>query len=149
MPSHEGRQIPTHLLGPAYCIHAAIPLMHRRCGGDIVNVSPECTRTPFPFLSAYAAKSALGILSAGLRNELGPDTIRVIVFRAGHMTRENASLKSWPPGRLEQFIDSITKTGHLNFTGAGVSPATEAQALVAALPLPREANIDLLELRSI
>ncbi|MNV96488.1 hypothetical protein D3C71_1915040 [compost metagenome] len=65
------------------------------------------------------------------------------------MTGENANLNSWPEGRLEQFIAAASVSGHLGNAGAGVSPATAASALVSALTLPREANIDVLELRSI
>ena len=139
-----------NVLGPAYCIREAIPRMRKRGAGDIVTVSSESARKPFPWLCAYAAsKSALESLSLGLRNELRADNIRVCVFRSGFMTGENANLNSWPEGRLEQFIAAAGTSGHLSNAGAGVSPATAASALVSALTLPREANIDVLELRSI
>jgi NAD(P)-dependent dehydrogenase (short-subunit alcohol dehydrogenase family) len=139
-----------NVLGPAYCIREAIPRMRKRGAGDIVNVSSESARNPFPYLSGYAAsKCALESLSQGLRNELRADNIRVCVFRSGFMTGENANLNSWPEGRLEQFIAAAIASGHLSNAGAGVSPATAASALVSALTLPREANIDVLELRSI
>lgn len=138
-----------NVLGPAWCIREAIPLMRLRGGGDIVNVSSESVRNPFPWLTAYAAsKGALETLTAGLRNELREDRIRVCLFRAGHMHGANASLASWPAGRLDEFIDSITRSGHLQFAGAAISAQTAAQALVSALTLPREANIDVIEVRS-
>lgn len=124
--------------------------MRARGAGDIVNVSSESVRNPFPGLCAYAAsKSALENLSQGLRNELRADNIRVCVFRTGFMTGENANLNSWPAGRLDQFLAAASASGHLGNAGAGVSPATAATALIGALTLPREANIDVLELRSI
>jgi len=139
-----------NVLGPAYCIREAIPRMRARGAGDIVNVSSESVRNPFPWLCAYAAsKSALENLSQGLRNELRADNIRVCVFRTGFMTGENANLNSWPTGRLDQFLAAASASGHLGNAGAGVSPATAASALIGALTLPREANIDVLELRSI
>ncbi|MCW8158366.1 SDR family oxidoreductase [Stutzerimonas xanthomarina] len=138
-----------NVLGPAYCIREAIPRMRRRGGGDIVNVSSESVSNPFPYLSAYAAsKSALETLSQGLRNELRAEGIRVSIFRACHMTGENANVSAWPEGRLEQFLEAIAASGHSLHSGAGIPPATAASALICALTLPREANIDLLALRS-
>ncbi len=138
-----------NVLGPAYCIREAIPRMRRRGGGDIVNVSSESVSNPFPYLSAYAAsKSALETLSQGLRNELRAEGIRVSIFRACHMTGDNPSVSAWPEGRLEQFLEAIAASGHSLYAGSGIPPATAASALVYALTLPREANIDLLALRS-
>lgn len=139
-----------NILGPAYCSREAIKRMRRRGAGDIVNVSSESVRNPFPYLSGYvASKSALESFSQGLRNELRADNIRVSVFRTGFMTGESANLDSWPEGRLEAFLAAAGASGHLRNVGAGISPTTAASALVSALTLPREANIDLLELRSI
>lgn len=139
-----------NVLGPAYCLREAIPRMRKRGGGDIVNVSSESALNPFPYLSGYAAsKGALETLSRGLRNELRTENIRVSVFRSGFMTGENANLNSWPEGRFELFIEAINSSGHMKAAGAGVSPATAADGLVSIITLPREANIDVLELRSI
>lgn len=137
-----------NVLGPAYCIREVIPLMRQRGGGDIVNVSSESARAPFPLLAAYAAsKGALETLSAGLRNELRADGIRVTVFRSGHMNGDNASVHSWPEDRLQRFLKAIELSGHGRFVGAGMAPQTVARALVSTIALPREANVDFLEVR--
>ncbi len=138
----------TNVLGPAYCIRAAIPLMRARGGGDIVNLSSESVRHPFPFLTAYAAsKAALESLGMGLRAELRADQIRVTTLRVGNMTG-NESAARWDPALLERFMQAIQASGHAAFAGPGMSPAVVASHLVHALALPREANLDLIELRS-
>lgn len=137
-----------NVLGPSYCIRAALPLMRRRGGGDIVNVSSESVHHPFPYLTAYAAsKGALETLTLGLRSELKGENIRVMLYRSGHMHGDNASLQSWPEGRLEAFIEAITLSGHIRFSGEGIAPATAARALVSTIALPREANVDVIEVR--
>lgn len=137
-----------NVLGASYCMRAAIALLRRRGGGDIVNVSSESVRAPFPLLSIYAAsKAALEMLSTALRNELRADNIRVGILRSGHMNGDNASVQGWPEGRLERFVQAMETSGHLQAIGAGMEPATVARTLVASLLLPREASIDLLEVR--
>ena len=139
----------TNVIGPAFCIRAAVPAMRARGSGDIVNISSESVRHPFPYLTAYAAsKAALETLGLGLRTELRADRIRVTTLRVGSMTGNETSL-NWPPGMLEKFIAAITASGHAAFTGAGMSPRVVADHLVHVLALPREANLDLIELRAL
>lgn len=139
----------TNVLGPAYCIRSAIPLMRARGGGDIVNVSSESVRHPFPWLTAYAAsKAALETLGLGLRSELRADRIRVTTLRVGSMTGNESSLE-WDPNVLAQFMAAIQASGHAAFTGGGMSPEIVANHLAHALTLPRDANLDLIELRAI
>jgi meso-butanediol dehydrogenase/(S,S)-butanediol dehydrogenase/diacetyl reductase len=139
----------TNVIGPAFCIRAAVPSMRARDGGDIVNISSESVRHPFPYLTAYAAsKAALENLGLGLRAELRDDRIRVTTLRVGSMTGNETSLR-WPPGMLDKFIAAITASGHAAFTGHGMSPQVVADHLAYVLALPREANLDLIELRAL
>ena len=90
--------INTNLLGPAYCMREAVKRMKPNGGGDIVNVTSESARNPFPYLSMYAAsKSGLEALSTAQRAELSAHDIRVIIFRSGSMTGDdaNASAAEW------------------------------------------------------
>ncbi len=142
-------EVDTNLLGPLFCIREAIPLLKASGGGDIVNVSSESVRLPFPYLTLYAAtKAALETLSQGLRAELRPDGIRVTVFRAGHVA-ESSLGSSWDPKRTEAFYATVQASGHLQFSGEAVPPETMALMLVQMLKLPREANLDLVELRAV
>ena len=118
-------------------------------GGNIINISSESVRHPFPFLTVYAAsKSALEVLSAGLRDELKPDKIRVTALRLGRVQKQ-ATESSWEPTLAERFLSAAEASGHLNFSGVGMNPETISAAIVNVAALPADANIDLLELRSI
>ncbi len=142
------RQIDANLMGPVFCIREAIPLLRSAGGGDIVNMSSETVRFPFPYLTLYGAtKAGLETLSAGLRSELKPDGIRVTVLRSGRVN-ESSIGAGWRPERAQDFMAACERTGQAAFTGAGVEPETMAAMLVQMLRLPREANIDLIELRS-
>lgn len=141
-------EIDTNLLGPLLCIREAIPLLKASGGGDIVNVSSESVRLPFPYLTLYAAtKAGLETLSQGLRAELRPDGIRVTILRAGHVA-ESSLGAGWDPDRSRAFFETITASGHLAFSGAAVAPETMAAMLAELLKAPREANFDLVELRA-
>ncbi|WP_076590861.1 SDR family oxidoreductase [Herminiimonas arsenitoxidans] len=139
----------TNVIGAAFCIRSAIPLMRHRGNGDIVNITSESVRNPFPYLSVYASsKAALESLTQGLRTELREDKIRVSALRVGAMTG-NESAAKWAPGMLDKFIAAIQASGHAAAVGAGMSPKTVADYLVRVLDLPREANVDLIELRGV
>lgn len=143
------RETATNLIGPATCIREALPLLRAAGGGDIVNVSSESVRLPFPYLTFYAAtKAGLETLSAGLRSELRPDRIRVTVLRSGSVSGGNIGA-SWAPERAAEFFKAAQESGHMAFTGHAISPQTTAGMLVELLLLPREANVDLIELRAI
>ena len=141
-------EVDTNLVGPLFCIREAIPLLKASGGGDIINVSSESVRLPFPYLTLYAAtKAALETLSQGLRAELRPDGIRVTVLRSGHVA-ESSLGSTWDPKRTEEFYKTVTASGHLQFSGEAVAPETMALMLIQMLKLPREANLDLVELRA-
>jgi NAD(P)-dependent dehydrogenase (short-subunit alcohol dehydrogenase family) len=143
------REVETNLLGPLWCARAAIPHMRLVGRGDIVNISSESVRLPFPFLSLYAAtKAGLETLSEGLRSELRGEGIRVTVLRSGSVAGGEIA-RNWPEGRQAAFFEAIQKSGHAAFAGGSISPETTAQALVNVLGLPAEANVDLIEVRAI
>jgi len=143
------REVETNLIGPVFTIREAIPHMRAAGGGDIVNISSESVRLPFPYLTLYAAtKAGLETLSTGLRAELKPAGIRVAVLRSGHVSGGNIAL-NWKPERIQPFRDAIAASGHMAFSGEAISPEITADAVVNLLRLPREANVDLIELRAI
>jgi meso-butanediol dehydrogenase / (S,S)-butanediol dehydrogenase / diacetyl reductase len=144
-------QIAQHLAvnvaGPAYCMRAAIPHL-RASKGQIVSVSSESVRMPFPYLSIYAAtKAALETLSAAMRDELREDGIRVTILRSGSVAGGTGS-KDWDPAITQAFFATITRTGHAAFTGTAASPDSMADALVSVLALPPDINVDLIEVRA-
>lgn len=67
-------------------IQQVVPLMRRRGGGMIVNVSSIAGKVAFPWLTLYCAtKYALNALSDGLRMELAGSGIRVLTVCPGHV----------------------------------------------------------------
>lgn len=141
-------EVGANLLGPIYCIRAAIPLMKARGGGGIVNVTSESVNRPYPFLTVYAAtKSAMETLSAGLRTELRGNGIRITVLRSGRMG-ESGFNRDWPEERRARYREVVKAEGYHASSGEPISPQITARAVMDVLGLPREANIDLLELRS-
>ncbi|MFG1957999.1 SDR family NAD(P)-dependent oxidoreductase [Nonomuraea sp. NPDC049028] len=78
-----------HLFGPAALVRAALPAMHARGTGTIVQMSSQGGRMSFPGVSAYSAsKFALEGWSEALAGEVAPLGIRVMIvepsrFRTG------------------------------------------------------------------
>jgi NAD(P)-dependent dehydrogenase (short-subunit alcohol dehydrogenase family) len=90
------QQVLTNFAGPMYTCRAAIPLMRRSGGGDIVNTSSESTLDPFPMLSVYVAtKAALEAFSHVLRLEVERDGIRVTTLIQGAAFGEGGGSTDW------------------------------------------------------
>ena len=74
----------TNLFGPVALIKSVLPGMRKRRHGAIVNVSSIAARRTAPGSGYYSAtKCALEGLSDGLRKEVGPLGIKVIVVEPG------------------------------------------------------------------
>jgi len=141
-------ELAINLAGPMFCCREAVPLLRASGGGDIVNISSESMQSPFPFLSVYSAtKAGLETFSTALRAELRADGIRVTVLRAGHIGESSIS-RHWPADTSAEWERALKASGHHASTGAPVSPLTIAAALIGILSLPREVNVDLLDIRS-
>ena len=139
-------EISANLLGPIYCIRSAIPLMRARGGGDIVNISTESVRMPYPFLTVYAAaKSAMETLSIGLRTEVRADRIRVSVVRSGRLA-ESGFNRHWPAARRARYREIVQNAGYYALSGEPIAPQITAQAIVDLVRLPREAQVPMIEL---
>jgi meso-butanediol dehydrogenase/(S,S)-butanediol dehydrogenase/diacetyl reductase len=146
-PEQVERHVGVNLLGPIWCIRACIPHL-RASRGQIVTISSESVRMPFPFLTVYAAtKAAVETLSQGLRDELREHGIRVSVLRSGSVAGGTGGA-GWDREVAQRFFETIQRTGHAAFTGDFTQPQTMAATLVAVLSLPNDVNIDLIEARS-
>jgi len=140
-------QVEVNILGVAWLIRAAIPHL-RATSGQIVTISSETVRLPYPMLALYAAtKAAIETLSEGLRSELRSENIRVTVLRSGVVAGSSAS-KGWDPVIAQRFFEKIVETGHAAFGGEAATPESMAEALVALLALPPDVSVDLIELRA-
>jgi len=91
----------TNFFGALRVTRAALPAMRAQGSGTIIMVSSISGLRTFPFLSVYSAsKFALEAASNGLRYELGPFGIRVVLVEPGNFkTRAGANFHY--PNRLK------------------------------------------------
>ncbi|MBB5707416.1 SDR family oxidoreductase [Sphingopyxis panaciterrulae] len=140
------KEVAVNLLGPLYCSREAIPLMRARGGGDIVNISSESVNHPYPHLGLYAAtKSALETLSVVLRTELADDHIRVTTYRSGNV--RGTFSRGWSDEARTRARAAARDAGFYGKSGAQIEPEIPAETILTIVTLPREAQIDLIELR--
>lgn len=128
------RQLAINLRAPYLLTQLLLPGLRLR-QGQVVFVSSSAGLAPRASVSAYAAsKAALTALAIALRDEVNPDGVRVLTVypgrTAGRMQEQVKAFEAKPyePERL-------------------VQPADVAQATVAALELPRTAELTDLHLR--
>jgi 3-oxoacyl-[acyl-carrier protein] reductase len=79
----------TNVFGVFYCCHEAIPLMKRRGGGYIINISSLAGANPHPNMAAYnASKFGLNGFSEALMQEVRHDGIKVSYIMPGSVNTE-------------------------------------------------------------
>ena len=85
--------IDTNLTGVFYCCHAALPILRKRGGGWIINVSSLASKNAMVNGAAYcASKSALNAFSEALMQEVRYDGIRVAYVLPGSVSTGFGSL---------------------------------------------------------
>jgi NAD(P)-dependent dehydrogenase (short-subunit alcohol dehydrogenase family) len=140
------RTMATNLLGPIYTSRAAIPLLRRVGGGDIVNVSSESTLDPFPFLTLYnTSKGGLDVFTKALGEELRGDRVRVSLFVAG--TTNTNFAEAWPPEELERVLPvwaQHVRAGEIK----QMRPEWVADALLYVITRPAGQIIDVVQVRT-
>lgn len=79
----------TNLFGTFYCCHEAIPLMKKRGGGYIINISSLAGTNAHPRMAAYnASKFGLNGFSEALMQEVRHDGIKVSYIMPGSVNTE-------------------------------------------------------------
>jgi NAD(P)-dependent dehydrogenase (short-subunit alcohol dehydrogenase family) len=79
----------TNLFGVFYACHAAIPMMKRRGGGYIINISSLAGANAHPRMAAYnASKFGLNGFSEALMQEVRHDNIKVSYIMPGSVNTE-------------------------------------------------------------
>jgi len=79
----------TNVFGVFYCCHQAIPLMKKRGGGYIINMSSLAGANPHPHMAAYnASKFGLNGFSEALMQEVRHDGIKVSYIMPGSVNTE-------------------------------------------------------------
>jgi NADP-dependent 3-hydroxy acid dehydrogenase YdfG len=136
-----------NILGVSWLIRASIPHL-RATKGQIVAISSESVRMPFPMLALYAAtKAAVETLLGGLRDELRSDDIRVTVLRSGSV-KGGSGGAAWSQETVAAFYKKIVETGHASMTGEAATPESMAKALLSVIGLPADIGVDLIEVRA-
>ena len=145
-PEQVRRHFDINVLGPIWTTRAAIPHL-KKSKGQIISISSESVRNPFPFLSVYASsKAALETFSTAMREELREAGIRITTLRSGAIAGSTAS-SNWDPEMGKAFFDTIVKTGHAAMAGVPASQESMTDALCAVLSLAPDVNVDLIEVR--
>jgi len=102
----------TNVFGVFYCCHEAIPLMKKRGGGYIINISSLAGANPHAEMAAYnASKFGLNGFSEALMQEVRHDGIKVSYIMPGSVNTEfggdePSDEKSWQlqPGDIAQVV---------------------------------------------
>jgi 3-oxoacyl-[acyl-carrier protein] reductase len=102
----------TNVFGVFHCCHEAIPLMKKRGGGYIINISSLAGANPHPQMAAYnASKFGLNGFSEALMQEVRHDNIKVSYIMPGSVNTEfggdePSDAKSWQlqPSDIAQVV---------------------------------------------
>ena len=124
------RMIGVNLLGLLYCTHAALPLLERSGGGDIVNVSSVAGRSAGAGGAVYnMTKFGVHGFSEALRQEVLHANVRVTIVAPGHVDTELQGHNVNPVVRagLERAREEI---------GEVLAPEDIAEAIVHAVTRP-------------
>jgi NAD(P)-dependent dehydrogenase (short-subunit alcohol dehydrogenase family) len=140
----------TNFLGPIYTTRAAIPLMKKAGGGDIVNVSSEVTLDDMPMMTLYSStKRALEAFTRTMTKELRKEHIRVTLVVMG-ATAPTSFLEDFSPEDLQRAFPLWEADGFLNRVSGAHAPMDAswvADALLYAVTRPRGMMMDVIHTR--
>ena len=142
-------QVGTNFLGPIWCTRAAIPLLKKAGGGDVLNVTSESMLDPYPLLSLYASsKAGLATFSEAMNRELRPDDIRVSLLVVGRTDTEFGI--DWTDEDAARGYAVWEEQGFLK-SGWGetkMAAADVAETIVFAVTRPRNQVLDVFRVRT-
>nr|WP_298798961.1 SDR family oxidoreductase [uncultured Acetobacter sp.] len=128
------RTIDVNLKGTLYGIAAALPYMKAQKSGQIINVSSVAGHKVGPGSAVYSAtKTAVRVISEGLRQEVKPYNIRTTVISPGAVQTELP----------ESVTDVDTAKAIRNFyVKYAISADSFARAVVFAMSQPEDVDIN-------
>jgi meso-butanediol dehydrogenase/(S,S)-butanediol dehydrogenase/diacetyl reductase len=146
-PDQVKASVYANFLAPMLCARAAIPLLRKTGGGDIINVTSEAVRQPFAVLTVYGAtKAGLEHFSGGARDELRDDNIRVTTLRLGAMHDPDRTAPDASPEVLQAFME--INAARLVAGGKNLMPLDDVSSCILdVLTMPAGLAYDSLELR--
>jgi short-subunit dehydrogenase len=123
--------IETNLNGPFYCSHEAIPIMKRRGGGYIINISSLAGKNPMQNAAGYnATKFGLNGFSEALMMEVRYEGIRVSYLMPGSVATEfgrgSAAKADWalrPADVASVVLDLLRSPSHALFSRVEMRPS--------------------------
>ena len=126
---------------PLELIRLALPGMRARGRGTIINVTSLAAQFPIPFMAPYsAAKSALSLLTEGLRMELSNTPIRVVEVRPGDINtpfhEQTRKFGTTADVQNDRRMKSAWETQSRNMATAP-PPDRVAQAVLRVINAPR------------
>jgi clavulanate-9-aldehyde reducatase len=130
------RMIEVNLLGLLYCTHAALPLLERGGGGDIVNISSVAGRIAGAGGAVYnMTKFGVHGFSEALRQEALHANVRVTIVAPGHVDTElqGHNLNPVVLAGLQRAREEI---------GEVLTPDDIAAEIVHAVTRPRHVNLN-------
>jgi NADP-dependent 3-hydroxy acid dehydrogenase YdfG len=128
------RTIDINLKGVLYGIAAALPHMQRQKAGHVINVSSVAGHKVRPGSAVYAAtKTAVRVLSEGLRQEVKPWNLRVTIISPGAVATElpNSVTETDVAAGIGQFYEKYA-----------IAPESFARAVAFAISQPDDVDIN-------
>ena len=128
------RTIDVNIKGVLYGIAAALPYMKQQKAGHIINVSSVAGHKVRPTSAVYAAtKTAVRVISEGLRMEVKPYNIRTTVISPGAVATE----------LVESITEADIREGMRQMTRELALPAdTFARMVAFAISQPEEVDVN-------
>jgi NAD(P)-dependent dehydrogenase (short-subunit alcohol dehydrogenase family) len=140
----------TNFLGPIYTTRAAIPLLRKSGGGDIVNVSSEITLDDMPLMTLYSSsKRALDGFTRSMTKELKEDGIRVTLVVMGTVG-ETAFTDNFMPGDAERAMPLWLDDGYMQRVAGADRPMDVtwvAETMLYVVTRPRGMMLDVIHTR--
>lgn len=128
------RMIDVNLRGVLYGIAAALPYMKEQKSGHFINVSSVAGHVVHPGSTVYSAtKTAVRVISEGLRQEVKPYNIRTTIISPGSVATELTN----------SITDEATAKNINDFYAKTAIPADSfARAVIYAISQPEEVDIN-------
>lgn len=128
------QMIDVNLKGVLYGIAAAIPPMMAQKSGQIINLSSVAGHKVFAGSAVYSAtKSAVRVVTEGLRQEMAPHNIRVTIISPGAVKTE----------LLDHISEADVRAANEAYVGqVGIPAETFARLIAFAISEPEDVSIN-------
>jgi NADP-dependent 3-hydroxy acid dehydrogenase YdfG len=128
------KMIDVNIKGVLYGIAAVLPIMKDQKAGHIINVSSVAGHKVNPGGAVYSAtKTAVRVLSEGLRQEVKPYNIRTTVISPGAVATELPSSATEP---------DVAAGVNKFYSDVAISPDSFARAVVFAMSQPDDVDVN-------